>query len=340
MFLLPGAKKQPAPRARRKPEEQQLPLGGDLWKASDLAHDTSAGGEFAEQEFVLEPEDDFVLESADETEASEDENEITLDGEGDESWFEESSAADSPDDPDGPEADDESDESEASNSSDSSDAAASEPEPEPEAEPEPAPEPPPPPRAAPRSRRKAAPPPPPPVASSVTPWLGFAALVLAAYLGATWMLLTRPALADRVLGAFPAFADLQAEAVLARSVHLDALEANYQLIGDRETAFVISGYATSTATQPVRDVQVRGSLLDAEGQVLDEKSVYCGAATTPPVLSDLDTREVTVLQRIKPPDRFAIGPGADARFLIAFVDPPEGVARYTVEVISAASVPR
>jgi hypothetical protein len=164
--------------------------------------------------------------------------------------------------------------------------------------------------------------------------------VLVAWLGFTWMLLTRPVLADRVLGVFPAFADIQEEAVLARSVHLDALEANYQLIGDRETAFVISGYATSTATQPVRDVQVRGRLLDAEGQVLDEKSVYCGAATTPPVLSDLDTREVTVLQRIKPPDRFAIAPGADARFLIAFVDPPDGVARYAVDIVAADSVPR
>ena len=63
-------------------------------------------------------------------------------------------------------------------------------------------------------------------------------------------------------------------------------------------------------------------------------------ATTPSVLGDLDTREVTVLQRIQPPPRFAIHPGASSRFLVAFVDPPEDVARYTLEVVSASPIDR
>lgn len=363
VFLLPGAKKQPAPRSRRKDEDAaaQLPLGGEFWPAKAAnGSAVSAPGKADDDDFVLESDDDFVLERDDEADsATAADDDITIESDGDEPWFAGDDAAVASADAGEPE-----DEEEAAEEEEQQPAPALAPEPDPaprpgaefaaatgadpEPEPElgfppapvPAAEPEPAAKAAPRRRRRTPAPPPPPAASALRPWLGLAAVLLVAYLGLTATLLARPVLADRVLGSLPGFADLQESVVLSRSVHLSSLDAAYQLIGDKETAFVISGYATSTARQSIRDVLIRARLLDGEGRVLAEKSVWCGAATTPPVLSDLDTREVSVLQRIKPPARFAIAPGDAARFLVAFVDPPDGVARYDLDVVAASSVAR
>lgn len=360
VFLLPGAKKQPAPRPRRKDEDAgaQLPLGGEFWPAKAAnGSAASAPGKVDDDDFVLEGDDDFVLERDDEAGSAAADDDITIESDGDEPWFagdDAAVAAADAEEPGDAEQDEEEEQPAAAGAAEPEPASGPEPEfaaeAEAEAEPEPelgfppapvaAAEPEPAAKAAPRRRRRPPAPPPPPAASPLRPWLGLAAVLLVAYLGLTATLLARPALADRVLGSLPGFADLQESVVLSRSVHLSGLDAAYQLIGDKETAFVISGYATSTARQSIRDVEVRARLLDGEGRVLAEKNVWCGAATTPPVLSDLDTREVSVLQRIKPPARFAIAPGDAARFLVAFVDPPDGVARYDLDVVSAGSVAR
>ncbi len=377
MFLLPGAKKQPTPKAKRKPSaggmDSQLPLGGDLWRAGELSKDKPSSEPF-DDNFVVGDEgheDDPIV---DETEGDEVDPSVDVEaraGDGDDSgeWFDEPALSDDPDegerddaagdaearedeeedvdvdessvDADSPEDSREEDRADAMPAyaapvdvdAPVADAAAEEPPADPPAEPKPTP----------RRRRKAPPLPPPPARSPLSqfmPWVGFAVTIAIGFACTTWLFLARPVLADRVLATLPGFADLQESVLLSRQMHLSAVEGAYQLIGDRETAFVVSGYATSTAPFPVHDVKVRARLLGANGDVVAEKSIYCGVATTPPVLSDLDSREVSVLQRIQPPRRFAIAPGDDARFLVVFVDPPDGVARFALDVVSASAVRR
>lgn len=386
MFLLPGAKKQPTPKAKRKPAgdgvDAQLPLGGDLWKAGELSKDKSSAEPF-DDDFVVGDEEREDEPAVDETESDDLEPSVDADESGDDGadaddWFDEPGLSDDADDEEeaaastGTEDEEESDESEEEEdesvvAADPSEGSTDDQRAESESEeseldeteeeasdavekdepvaaaaaPLPPPTTPAEPKATPRRRRKTPPPPPPPSAlSQLMPWLGFAATIVVAFACATWFFLARPVLADRVLGSLPGFGDLQESVLLSRRIHLSAVEGAYQLIGDRETAFVISGYATSTAPLPVRDVKVRARLLGPDGGVIGEKNVYCGVATTPPVLSDLDSREVTVLQRIQPPPRFAIAPGEDAKFLAVFVDPPEGIAHYSLDVVSASALQR
>lgn len=360
VFLLPDAKKQPAPRAKRKPADEagqeQLALGGDAWKATASAKG-GAGDKRFNDEFVLEREDDIGGSGTGKA-AVDDDADWVVSGMGEseaQQGADEDALTEEDDGADAAELDGDfdvttvSDEDATADENDRAAAAGTAPTefafpaavpdyaavPEPEPDPEAA-------AAPPRRRpRKVTPPPPPaPRHSGFTASIAFAGVVLVAYGCLAWVLLAQPVLADRVLGTLSAFADLQESALLARRLELSTLDGSYQLIGDRETAFIVSGFATSAAFQPVRDVMIRGRLLGADDLVLAEKEIYCGAATTPAVLGDLNTREITVLQRSQPPPRFAINPGAAASFVIVFIDPPDGVERFAAEVVAASPLAR
>lgn len=202
----------------------------------------------------------------------------------------------------------------------------------------PAPPPPTPRAKAPRRSRKNEP---PPVSTpSLSPWIAFAAILVLAYAGVTWSLLAQPARADRWIGRLPGFGRFEPSTLLARSVVVAELEGRYERLGDREPAFVARGQVVSNASVSLNDVQVRGQLLAADGRVLAEKSVFCGATASSAVLSDLDSREVSILQRIQPPPRFALPPGQSAPFVLVFPDPPAEAAEVVASIQSASEIDR
>lgn len=199
--------------------------------------------------------------------------------------------------------------------------------------------PPPTPRAkAPRRSRKSEPPSAP--NPSLSPWIAFAAILVLAYAGVTWSLLAQPARADRWIGRLPGFGRFEPSTLLARSVVVAELEGRYERLGDREPAFVARGQVVSNASVSLNDVQVRGQLLATDGRVLAEKSVFCGATASSAVLSDLDSREVSILQRIQPPPRFALPPGQSAPFVLVFPDPPAEAAEVVASIQSASEIDR
>ncbi len=202
----------------------------------------------------------------------------------------------------------------------------------------PAPPPPPPRAKAPRRARKSEPTPVP--AASLSPWIAFAAILVLAYAGLTWSLLAQPARADRWIGRLPGFGRFEPSTLLARSVVVAELEGRYERLGDREPAFVARGQVVSNASVSLHDVQIRGQLLAADGRVLAEKLVFCGATASSAVLSDLDSREVSILQRIQPPPRFALPPGQSAPFVLVFPDPPAEAAEVVASIQSASEIDR
>lgn len=196
-----------------------------------------------------------------------------------------------------------------------------------------------PPAERPRRRGRASQPP-PPEAPAIAPWVVFAGLVVLGYGVLTWSLLAQPARADRWIGVLPGFARFEPTAVLARSLVVARLDGDYERLGDREPAFVARGEVVSNATVALHDVQIRGKLLDASGAVLAEKTVYCGATASSAVLNDLDSREVSVVQRIQPPPRFALPPGHVAPFIMVFVNPPTAATEVVASVVSAREIER
>ena len=60
--------------------------------------------------------------------------------------------------------------------------------------------------------------------------------------------------------------------------------------------------------------------------------VYCGAA--PQDVSELGTREIELLQTLKPSGEWVLRPGEQDRFLVAFVEPALPLAEFAAEVVS------
>ena len=98
--------------------------------------------------------------------------------------------------------------------------------------------------------------------------------------------------------------------------------------GDR-LVFVISGTAINNAPVPVAGIQVQGRVLGAEDR---RQIVYCGAA--PQDISELGTREIELLQTLKPSGEWLLRPGEQDRFLVAFVDPQLPLAEFAAEVVA------
>jgi predicted Zn finger-like uncharacterized protein len=163
----------------------------------------------------------------------------------------------------------------------------------------------------------------------------FLIIVVGAYGALTQALFASPALANRLLGPMPVIGTLASERLLARDVTLVGIEGKYQRIKDGSEVFVITGEAVSAAPMTLRSVEVRGRLLDANGEVVREKSIFCGNAVSAKILRELTTREVSVLQKIAPPKQFGIKPGESSPFVIVFMDPPKTAAELSAQVIAA-----
>lgn len=348
VFSLPGPKKQPAskpPRERpRDREDKQLTLGGEEWSLGEPAEKEA---EVAESKTRTPSpdrrgasDDSASLESAaDPLEGDE------ADGvEGEELKFDEDlpPSRSVPEDEALEEDDAYEDEPEAPEiehvigSVGDVPEFALIPEPEPEA---PRHKPKRPSRPAPRSRPEAVP--------RVAGWLSFLALVAGMYALVAFVFLSQPAVATRVLANFGPFADLSEKVALGRAMGIEGVRATYQRIKEdrregnlqarqrKTVALVLAGDVRNGARQSVRDIRIRGRLLGREGEVLAEKEVYCGAAISPEVLAATDSFGVSVLERMQPPPRFQVSPGTASGFAIAFVDPPDGVENFAVEVLAA-----
>jgi predicted Zn finger-like uncharacterized protein len=162
------------------------------------------------------------------------------------------------------------------------------------------------------------------------------ALIVAAYGFLTHALFTNPALAKRLLGPLPLIGTLASDRLLARDVTLVNVRGGFQRIKDDKEVFVIAGEAMSAAPMMLRDVEVQGKLLGAGGELLAEKTIFCGNVVSAKILESLTPREVSVLQTMAPPKEFGIKPGESAAFVIVFMEPPKGAADFSVQAVGAA----
>jgi predicted Zn finger-like uncharacterized protein len=171
--------------------------------------------------------------------------------------------------------------------------------------------------------------------SHVVPLLIFLAVVVAAYGALTATLFGNPTLTDQWIGRLPIIGTLGDERLLVRKIALSEVSGTYQRIKDGKEVFVISGSARNTAPVPLHGVQVAAKLYDNAGVPIDQKVIACGNVISARVLKDLTAQEVTILQRLTPPKRFAIEPGESSTFVIVFMDPPRQAVEFTTQVVAA-----
>ncbi len=163
----------------------------------------------------------------------------------------------------------------------------------------------------------------------------FLAIVVAGYAVLTRALFASPALCDRWLDRLPLIGTLGDERLLTRKVALSDVVGTYQRIKDGKEVFVITGKALNTAPMALRGVQLSGKLYDRTAEAVDQKTIYCGNVISAKVLKDLTPNELSILQKLNPPQRFMIEPGESSTFVIVFMDPPRDVVEFSANVVAA-----
>ena len=128
---------------------------------------------------------------------------------------------------------------------------------------------------------------------------------------------------------------LDAERPSARHIALTKMRGGFWHTKDGNQIFAIAGRAENQATAPAQRIQIEGTLLGDNGQVLGQRLIFCGTETAPEVLESLTRRQVHILQSLMPPKQFWVASGESVDFLIAFTDPPDRVVEFSSRVVAA-----
>lgn len=164
--------------------------------------------------------------------------------------------------------------------------------------------------------------------------LVFLGLVLLGYAGVTAAFFADPAWRDQILGQLPFVAGNDNDRLLHRKIALAEVTGSHQSVKDDKNVFVISGKAYNTAAEPLVNVQVLGSLLDADGREVGRKAIHLGNIISTKVLTEMTRKEIEVFHNLNVSWR-NIEPGQSYPFVIVFTDPPKNATEFTAKVIGA-----
>jgi predicted Zn finger-like uncharacterized protein len=168
------------------------------------------------------------------------------------------------------------------------------------------------------------------------PYLIFLGVLLLVFGNLALYLRNHPDTAERFLASVPFAGRILVENRLLQSrVYLRDIEGVYQQIKDGRTVFIVTGRAINTAEAPLKGVEIESALYDGAGSPLVAKSIYCGNAMSLKIVKDLSSKEISILQRLQPPQRFEIAPGEAAGFSVVFLDPPDGFKEFSARVTAA-----
>lgn len=131
---------------------------------------------------------------------------------------------------------------------------------------------------------------------------------------------------------------LTEDRLLQTRITLESVEGVFQQIKEDKLVFIVSGRAVNTSDEPLKGVQIESSIYDENGNALDSKSIYCGNAMSLKIVKDLSVKEISLLQRLEPPQRFEIRPGEAAGFSVVFMNPPPRLKQFSTRVVAAQRV--
>ena len=163
-----------------------------------------------------------------------------------------------------------------------------------------------------------------------------AATVTLVYALTSVYLHTHPARTRTLLEAVPLIGtELSETRLQPGDIELADVRGDFERVQNGRLAFVITGVAINNAPVAVGGIQIEGRIVGAEEH---SQVVFCGAA--PNDVHELGAREIELLQTLKPTAEWQLAPGAQERFLVAFVDPPIPLHEFVAEVVAVRGASR
>lgn len=164
----------------------------------------------------------------------------------------------------------------------------------------------------------------------------FFSIVVSVYFFLSQELIRDRDFAERFIARLPMVgSSLAADRLLFRKVALTGVEGSFLRVKQGKEVFVISGTALNTASRPLRNIRVEGTLSDAAGRPLQQEAITCGGMDARRLLQGLSLREVEMLGQVVPSNKFRLEPGDSTTFAIVFTNPPAGAAEFSARVASA-----
>jgi len=154
---------------------------------------------------------------------------------------------------------------------------------------------------------------------------GAIGLYLVAYPDRALEILTRIPLLESTLGT--------SEQLLDQIYLADVRGVHERLKGNRH-ALVIAGRVINDSTRPVGAIQVEGRLYDEEEEIA-RKTVFAGTEASRRLVREWTPVEIEMFEKITPPRRYKLAPGAADKFLIIFQDVPATLSEFDCRVVTA-----
>jgi len=169
---------------------------------------------------------------------------------------------------------------------------------------------------------------------SLRPVFVFLFLVVTAYAVLAGTLYANPDFTDQIVRGVPVVGTSPGR-LLNRKILLMDVVGSYERTRAGKEIFIVTGYTVNHAEFSLSSVQVDVQLRDSEGNVLQDRIVFCGSTVPRKLLRDLTVAEVSVLGRLKPPRTFLIRPGDRSPFMAVFADPPPAVTELSAQILAA-----
>lgn len=164
----------------------------------------------------------------------------------------------------------------------------------------------------------------------------FFSIVVAAYFFLAQELIRDREFAEVFIARLPMVgSSLAADRLLFRKVALNEVEGAFVRVKQGKEVFVISGTALNTASRPLRNVRIEGSLNDPQGGLLQQEAITLGGMDARRLLQGLSLREVEMLGQVEPSRKFRLEPGDSTSFAIVFTNAPAAAAQFSARVASA-----
>lgn len=160
-------------------------------------------------------------------------------------------------------------------------------------------------------------------------------VVIPAYVIFSIALYNNPAWAEQIARKLPFIGSLNRDRLLNRKVVLGSVQGTYERIKEGRDVFLVRGEATNHASVPLSSIQVLVKVLDGQGRLMEERTVFCGGDLPKKLLRDLSQVEASIIGQLKPPKTFVVQPGDRSPFVVVFTDLPSTVGDYSAQVYAA-----
>lgn len=173
---------------------------------------------------------------------------------------------------------------------------------------------------------------------SVVPYISLFGLLLLVFSLLTLMHQTQPERLEAYLKPIPWLGPtVLKNKHLRKGLVVGSLRTGYQrVLGNREV-FVISGKIFNRNHVSVGEIRVEGEIHTGGGKEIARQAISVGNPISSKIIREMTVREIAILQRLRPQNKFKVAPEGSATFTIVFLKPTKQIKSFSCRVLSAKS---